>query len=110
MPSSPASAKLIIRLDAEKNLISLFLLPLPAFQEDSLVTEYQFTGFALAGELDLNRVGSNLGIIRKYRWEEPMMLNPLTYKPLADDRMEEQQVYLYYFGGVVFFNCSDKHF
>ena len=94
--------------DAEKIRISLFLYTCLLFQEDSLVNEYQFTGFALAGELDLNRVGSNLGIIRKYRWEEPMMLNPLTLKPLADNRSEEQQVYLYYFGGVVFFNCSDK--
>ena len=72
------------------------------------MAEYQFTGFALAGELELNRVGSHLGIIRKYRWEEPMMLDALTFKPLAENRTEEQQVYLYFFGGVVFFNCSDK--
>lgn len=72
------------------------------------MSEYQFISFALSGELDLNRLGAHLGISRKYRWEEPMMLNPLTLKPLSDERSEEQQVYLYYFGGVVFFNCSDK--
>jgi uncharacterized Rmd1/YagE family protein len=72
------------------------------------MAEYQFIAFALSGELDLNRLGAHLGIIRKYRWEDPMMLNPLTLKPLADERTEEKHVYLYYFGAVVFFNCSDK--
>ena len=42
------------------------------------MTEYQFAAYALAGELDLNKVRSPLGISRKYRWEEPMMLDPLT--------------------------------
>jgi uncharacterized Rmd1/YagE family protein len=72
------------------------------------MSEYQFTSFALSGELDLNKLGALLGIIRKYRWEEPMVLNPLNLKPLSDERSEEQQVYLFYFGGVVFFNCSEK--
>jgi len=68
---------------------------------------YQFTAFALAGELDLNKVGSSLGIIRKFRWEEPLLLNPLNFSLLTGDRSEEQQVYLYFFGGVVFLNCDD---
>ena len=72
------------------------------------MTEYQFAAYALAGELDLNKVRSPLGISRKYRWEEPMMLDPLTRKPLSEGRVEEEQVYLYFFGGVVFFNCSEK--
>jgi uncharacterized Rmd1/YagE family protein len=71
------------------------------------MTEHQFTAFAVAGELDLNKVGSHLGIIRKFRWEEPLLLHPVTFQPLAGDRSEQQQVYLYYFGGVVFLNCSD---
>lgn len=69
---------------------------------------YQFTAFAMAGELDLNKLGNRLGIVRKYRWEEPMLLNPTTFQPLTGDRSEEPQVYLYYFGGVVFLNCPDS--
>jgi uncharacterized Rmd1/YagE family protein len=69
---------------------------------------HQFTAFAVAGELDLSRVGSHLGIIRKYRWEEPLLLHPTTFQPIAGDRSEKQQVYLYYFGGVVFLNCTDE--
>lgn len=72
------------------------------------MANHQFTAFALAGELDLNKLGTYLGIFRKYRWEEPMLLNPLTLQPLAGDRSEERQVYLYHFGGVVFLNCTDS--
>jgi len=70
--------------------------------------EHHFTAFAVAGELDLNRVGSHLGIIRKFRWEEPLLLHPATFQPLAGDHSEQQQVYLYYFGGVVFLDCTDE--
>lgn len=72
------------------------------------MADYQFTAFTLAGELDLNRLATHLGIARKYRWEEPMLLNPGTLQPLAGVRPEEQRVYLYFFGGVVFFDCADS--
>jgi len=68
---------------------------------------HQFTAFALSGELDLNRVGTALGIIRKFRWEEPLLLNPVTFRLLSGDRSEDQRVYLYFFGGVIFLNCDD---
>jgi uncharacterized Rmd1/YagE family protein len=63
-----------------------------------------FKAFAFGGELDLNRLAVKLGITRKYRWEEPMKLNPVTLA-LAKGN-DAEQVYLYYFGGVVFLNCS----
>jgi uncharacterized Rmd1/YagE family protein len=71
------------------------------------MNQYRFTAFGLASELDLNRLGTLLGIGRKYRWEEPMLLEPSTLKPLAADRSREGQVYLYYFGAAVFLNCGD---
>lgn len=52
----------------------------------------------------MNRLAGKLGITRKYRWEEPMKLNPVTFSLPADD--DPEQVYLYYFGCVVFLNCS----
>jgi hypothetical protein len=36
--------------------------------------QFTFKAFAFGGELDLNRLAVKLGIIRKYRWEEPMKL------------------------------------
>jgi uncharacterized Rmd1/YagE family protein len=67
----------------------------------------KFSAFAISGELDLNKLATQLGILRKFRWEEPMQLNPSTLRPVPIDRLEESHVYLYYFGGVVFRNCSD---
>ena len=69
------------------------------------VNLYGFTAFAISGELDLNRLATRLGIDRKYRWEEPMRLNPLTFTPTATG--DAVCLYLYYYGGLVFLNCSD---
>ncbi len=66
---------------------------------------YRFTAFAIGGEIDLNRLTAQLGIDRKYRWEEPMRLNPVTFTPSAPT--DTVWVYLFYFGGIVFLNCSD---
>jgi hypothetical protein len=64
---------------------------------------FTFKAFAFGGELDLNRLAVKLGITRKYRWEEPMKLNPVTFEIDADK--DAERAYLYYFGGVVFLNC-----
>jgi len=72
---------------------------------DPAASLYRFTAFAVSGELDLNRLATRLGIDRKYRWEEPMRLNPVTFTPSAAG--DGVWVYLYYFGGLVFSNCSD---
>lgn len=64
-----------------------------------------FTAFAISGELDLNRLAARLSIPRKYRWEEPMRLNPVTFTPSAVS--DTLWVHLYYFGSIVFLNCSD---
>ncbi len=70
--------------------------------------QYDFTAYALRGEIDLNRLATELGIPQKYRWEEPMMLNPEGLRPLSTERSEIRQVYLYYFGGIVFLNCPEN--
>lgn len=66
--------------------------------------KYSFNAFAFGGELDLNRLASALGISRRYRWEEPMRLNPVTFALAADG--DNERVYLFYFGSAVFLNCS----
>jgi len=72
------------------------------------MTQFHFTAYALSSEIDLTKLAATLGINRKYRWEEPMALNPDVLAPLSPERSEQQQVYLFYFGGVVFFNCSTE--
>ncbi len=68
----------------------------------------EFTAFALPGELDLNRLAQRLGIARKYRWEEPLVLNLEDLTTFPRERPDGQQVYLYYFGGVVFVNAPEE--
>jgi len=68
------------------------------------VEQHLFTAFALNGELDLNRLAAKLGMSRRFRWEEPMKLNPATFAPAVAGAPEA--VYLYYFGGLVFRNCN----
>jgi uncharacterized Rmd1/YagE family protein len=65
---------------------------------------FSFKAFAFGGELDLTRLAARIGINRKYRWEEPMKLNPVTFALATGN--DAERVYLYYFGGVVFLNCS----
>jgi hypothetical protein len=42
-----------------------------------------FVAIALSGELDLNRLASAMGLDHRYRWEEPMLLNPVDSTPLT---------------------------
>ncbi len=72
---------------------------------EQVTSLYRFIAFAVGGELDLNRLATRLGIDRKYRWEEPMRLNPITFTRSGPG--DSVWVYLYYFGGMVFLNCSD---
>ena len=69
---------------------------------------FDFFGYALQGELDLNKLATQMGISRRYRWEEPMIIDPRYLHPLALDSDTEEKVYLYYFGAVVFVNCSPE--
>ncbi len=67
-----------------------------------------FSGYALRGELDLNRLATRLDISRRYRWEEPMLLAPTALRPPAADSGQDPLVYLYYFGALVFVDCPPE--
>jgi uncharacterized Rmd1/YagE family protein len=75
---------------------------------EGYVDRIDFAAFALPGELDLNRLAQKLGIARKYRWEEPLVLNLADLTVSLRERSSVQLVYLYYFGGVVFVNAPDE--
>jgi uncharacterized Rmd1/YagE family protein len=77
-------------------------------REQDIVESFVFSGYALKGELDLNRLASRLGISRKYRWEEPMILDPRSLRPPADSSGTDGKVYLYFFGAAVFVNCPPE--
>ena len=66
-----------------------------------------FVAYALNGELDLNRLSTAMGIGTRFRWEEPMLLDPTDCSPLKQRSAGTPQCFLYYFGAVVFVNCTD---
>lgn len=68
---------------------------------------FKFKAFALNGELDLNKLATSLGLSKRYRWEEPMLLDPVTFTPVETVEEGQLVVYLFYFGGIVFVNCSE---
>jgi required for meiotic nuclear division protein 1 len=73
-----------------------------------MTDRHEFTAYAFAGELDLNRLSSHLGITRKLRWEEPLLINPVTMAPVSVEPPSDNHqpmAYLYFFGSVVFLDC-----
>lgn len=73
------------------------------------MNRHEFVAYAFAGELDLNRLAPHVGITRKLRWEEPLLLNPVSLQPVTAERSsghDEPHVYLYFFGSVVFLDCA----
>lgn len=69
---------------------------------------YAFNAYALDGELDLNRIAAALKIRKRFKWEEPLVLNPVTLELHEEGAFCDQRVYLYYFGAAVFFNCPNE--
>lgn len=77
-------------------------------EKKEMTTEF-FNAYALAGELDLTRLATAMGLRVKYRWEEPMILEAATLKPTLRGRGQgECCCYLYHFGATVFVNCSGE--
>ncbi len=72
------------------------------------MTEDNFVAIALSGELDLNRLAAAMGLRQRYRWEEPMLLNPQDCTLLPQRSSGTSQCQLYYFGAMIFINCSDE--
>ena len=72
------------------------------------MNEYVFNAYALEGETDLNRIAAGLKIGKKFKWEEPLVLNPFTLDLHGGRTFHDQRVYLFYFGAAVFFNCPEE--
>lgn len=67
---------------------------------------FDFAAFSLVGELDLNRLAGSLGIAGRFKWEEPLPLDPRKLTLAAATAADGPLVYLYAFGSVVFVNCD----
>lgn len=70
---------------------------------------HNFIAHSLSNELELNKLAGILGINRKYRWEEPLVLTGKELRSLLFGHAENENVFvfLFSFGSVVFINCSE---
>ncbi len=70
----------------------------------------KFNTFAVAKEIDLNKIAVACGIKKKYTWEEPLIIQgDLLEKIVGGKINEEERVYVYSFGSVVFINATRTH-
>lgn len=70
---------------------------------------HKFIAHSLSNELDLNKLADILGMNRKYRWEEPVVLTSGNLRDifLEDIPDPDKYIYLFSFGSVVFINCTE---
>ncbi|HEX2954468.1 MAG TPA: RMD1 family protein [Bacillota bacterium] len=67
----------------------------------------RFLAYAVAPEIELNKMAAYCGIPKKYTWEEPLVLQGETLeKILAHSVDAQQQVFVFAFGSVVFINTE----
>jgi len=62
-----------------------------------------FTAFVVAKEINLNTLAKHFGMNKKYRWEEPFILNENNLSGIIGD-LTNKSVYIFYFGTIVFIN------
>lgn len=63
--------------------------------------------YSVTNELDLNKIAVLRGIKKKYVWEEALILQGDTLRDILEvDIVEEEKVFLFSFGSVVFFNIN----
>jgi len=73
------------------------------------MNELRFKTFAVAKEIDLNRIARECGIKKKYIWEEPLILqDQLLENIIGEIPREDEKILLFSFGSVVFINSTRK--
>ncbi len=70
----------------------------------------KFNTFAIAKEIDLNKIAVACGIKKKYAWEEALIIHDSLLEKIIGEKIEnDEKVLIYFFGSVVFINSTRKH-
>lgn len=62
--------------------------------------------FALDSEINLNKIASHFGIEKKFKWEDPLVLEEIHLKGILRTP-EKKASFLFSFGSIVCINCLD---
>ncbi len=66
---------------------------------------WNFKSLVLCNEINLNKIAAHFGINKKFKWEDPLVLQDTTLKGLVNN-LENKYVYVYYYGSIVFINME----
>jgi uncharacterized Rmd1/YagE family protein len=66
---------------------------------------YEFKSTFIANEIDLNKIAQHFVINKKYKWEEPLILNSKNLQGIIL-QPQDKFVYVYHFGSIVFINFN----
>lgn len=66
---------------------------------------WNFKSLVLCNEINLNKIAAHFGINKKFKWEDPLVLQDSTLKGLVNN-LENKYVYVYYYGSIVFINME----
>lgn len=66
---------------------------------------YEFTSSVVSNEINLNEISKHFGINKKFKWEEPLVLNEELLKGIIP-QPKGKFVYIFYFGSIVFVNIT----
>lgn len=65
----------------------------------------RFKAFAVADEIDLNKIALKIGIPKKFTWEEPLTIREEKLSQILDQKIDNhEEVKVFAFGSVVFIN------
>ncbi len=67
--------------------------------------------YSVSNEIDLNRIAVELGIKKKYTWEEPLIIQgEILERILHIDLSEDKKVMVFSFGSIVFINIEPQSY
>lgn len=66
---------------------------------------FHFKSFVIAPEINLNKIASYFGINKKFKWEEPLVLDEKYLKGVIP-QPEDKNVYIFHFGSIVCINLA----
>lgn len=73
------------------------------------MNDITFKAFAVANEIDLNKIAIHCGIPKKYTWEQPLILKGEILTPILKKEVDDlHQVLVFSFGSVVFINFESR--
>ncbi len=72
------------------------------------MNNFRFKAYAVANEIDLNKIAVECGIPKKYTWEEPLILQgELLQQILGREFADNQKIMVFSFGSIVLVNVPE---